>query len=126
MKRVLIAAVAAFALGVLAPLSANASADAYPWKLLLSAPNGNLFIAHEYTTEAACRADGESTAREQTAVNCTGDWCAVKVWCFNKQDAEVTAAPGTAAPLKPLRCHPAYYGIAPGATRPAQHPGWCE
>jgi hypothetical protein len=104
---------------------ALADADAFPWKLLKNASDGNLYVAHEYASEEACRADGEIAAREATAANCASMACTVPVWCVNKRAAEIAVFPGTAAPLK-LRCYPAYYGIAPGATRPAQHPERCE
>jgi hypothetical protein len=122
---VLISVCTIFLITLSISFTANADADAFPWKLLKTAPDGNLYIAHEYASEEACRADGERAAREATAVNCRAMACTVPVWCVDKGAAVITAFPGTAAPLK-LRCYPAYYGIAPGATRPAQHPEWCE
>jgi hypothetical protein len=107
------------------PISAKADADAFPWKLFESAPNGTFYIAHEYATEQACRSDGEIAARELTASNCSANACAVPVWCVDQRAAEISVVPGTGAPLK-VQCHPGYYGIAPGATKPAQHPEWCE
>jgi len=106
-------------------MSVKADADAFPWKLFKGAPNGTWYIAHEYATEQACRSDGEQAAREATASNCSTAACAVPVWCVDKRATLISAFPGTGSPLK-LRCHPAYYGIAPGATQPAQHPEWCE
>ena len=103
----------------------KADADAFPWKLFEGTPNGTWYIAHEYATEQACRSDGEKAAREATASNCSVVACAVPVWCVDKRAALISVFPGTGSPLK-LRCHPAYYGIAPGATQPAQHPEWCE
>jgi hypothetical protein len=107
------------------PVPVRADADAFPWKLLQGTPNGTWYVAHEYATERACRSDGEIAAREATASNCSAMACAVPVWCVNKRAAEISAFPGTGSPPK-LRCHPAYYGVAPGATKPAQHPEWCE
>ena len=123
MKHVIFGVVTLVAAAV--PMSAKADADAFPWKLLKGYPSQTLYIAHEYATEQACRADGEIAAREATASNCSAMACAVSVWCVNKRAAEISVFPGTGPPLK-LRCHPAYYGIAPGATKPAQHPEWCE
>jgi hypothetical protein len=112
-------------IAVAIPLSAKADADVYPWKLLETTPDGKLYIAHEYATKNACRWEGEKAARDETAVNCTSMACAVRVWCVDKRAAMIAVFPGTGAPLK-LRCHPAYYGISPGATQPAEHPEWCE
>jgi hypothetical protein len=120
-----VASLAVITMTIIAGTPALADADAFPWKLLKNTSDGNLYIAHEYASQEACRADGGIAAREATAVNCTSMACTVPVWCVNKRAAEITVFPGTAAPLK-LRCHPAYYGIAPGATRPAQHPEVCE
>jgi hypothetical protein len=120
-----VASLVATAMMIIAGTSALADADAFPWKLLKNAADGNFYVAHEYASEQACRADGEIAAREATAANCTSMSCTVPVWCVNKRAAEIAVFPGTAAPLK-LRCYPAYYGIAPGATRPAQHPERCE
>jgi len=107
------------------PISVKADADAFPWKLFEATPNGTWYIAHEYATEQACRSDGEKAAREATASNCSAAACAVPVWCVDKRAALISVFPGTGSPVK-LGCHPAYYGIAPGATQPAQHPEWCE
>src|SRR5271165_2601845 len=63
----------------------KADADAFPWKLFESTPNGTWYIAHEYATEQACRSDGEKAARESTASNCSAAACAVPVWCVDKR-----------------------------------------
>ncbi len=124
MKKHVIVSVAALVAAVV-PTSVKADADAFPWKLFKGAPNGTWYIAHEYATEQACRSDGEEAAREATASNCSAAACAVPVWCVDKRATLISVFPGTSVPLK-LRCHPAYYGIASGATQPAQHPEWCE
>jgi hypothetical protein len=114
-----------FTMMIIARAPALADADAFPWKLLENASDGHLYIAHEYASEEACRADGERAAREATAVNCRAMACTVPVWCVDQRAAVIAVFPGTAAPLK-LRCYPAYYGVAPGATQPTLHPERCE
>jgi len=97
----------------------------FPLEAAQRHPSGDVVHRPRICDEQACRSDGKNAARELTATNCSATACAVPVWCVDKRTALISVFPGTAAPLK-LQCHPGYYGVAPGATKPAQHPQWCE
>jgi hypothetical protein len=66
-----IASLVAITMMIIAGTPALADADAFPWKLLKNASDGNLYIAHEYASEEACRADGEIAAREALKSQCS-------------------------------------------------------
>jgi hypothetical protein len=110
---------------LVAPTPVKAEGDTFPWKLLVGTPSGTRYVAHEYATQQACRSDGVVAGRKATANNCTAAACAVPVWCVDMHASQISVFPGTGSPIK-LECHPAFYGLAPGATKPAQHPEWCE
>ena len=101
MKKHVIFGVAALVAAAV-PMSVKADADAFPWKLFKGFPDGTWRVVQEYATEAACRSDGESMARELTASNCTYAACAVPVLCVDKRAASISAFPGSTVPANGL------------------------
>jgi ankyrin repeat protein len=92
---------------------------------LMAAPfKGHLDVVQALLAKGAdvnAKASDGTTALDAAAQGGHADIRAVLV----QAHALDKALPGTGSHPK-LVCRPAYYGIAPGATQPAQHPAGCE
>jgi ankyrin repeat protein len=92
--------------------------------LMVASLEGHLDIVQALLAKGAdvnAKASDGTTALDAAAQGGHADIRAVLV----QAHALDKALPGTGSHPK-LVCRPAYYGITPGATQPAQHPAGCE
>jgi hypothetical protein len=74
---------AAVGIAVIASGSAYGYADHFPWKLLWGGVDtgATLHIAGVYTTEQACRAEGQALSRERSPKGCNYGACHFYTYC---------------------------------------------
>ena len=90
----LIAAGLALAVVLSAPASANACADAFPYKTMISKSPDTYATVESFHSEANCQAAAKELSRRLSPPDCTAQYCRRSVWCVPLACDEAPVARG--------------------------------